>query len=72
MRTPPGGRKPSPDYGVFKRSLSPQHARLMESTCRKCRSFVAASVRPDLLDFMETLHFCILGGHLTGKPVTST
>ncbi len=37
-----------------------RHARLMESTCRNCSSFVAASVRPEMLDFIEKLHLCIL------------
>jgi hypothetical protein len=55
-----GGSKPSGNYGVFRRSLSRQHVRLTESTCKNCRSFVAASVRPELLDFIERLHFCIL------------
>jgi hypothetical protein len=55
-----GGSKPSRNYGVFRRSLSRQHVRLTESTCKNCRSFVAASVRPELLDFIERLHFCIL------------
>ncbi len=71
MRTPPGGRKSSPEYGVFKRSLSPGNARLTESTCRKCRSFVAASVRPELLDLIEKLHLCMMG-QFAGKPLTST
>jgi hypothetical protein len=67
-----GGSKPSRNYGVFRRSLTRQHARLTESTCKNCRSFVAASVRPELLDLIERLHFCILqsqfpleGGYLT-------
>jgi len=71
MKTPPSGRSLSPDYGLFRRSLSAKHARLTESTCRKCRSFVAASVRPELLDFIEKLHLCMLGGGFSGKPVTS-
>jgi hypothetical protein len=48
--------------GVFRRSLNRQNVRLTESTCNNCRSFVAASVRPELLDFIEKLHFCILQG----------
>ncbi len=55
-----GGSKEYREYGVFRRSLNRQNARLTESTCRNCRSFVAASVRPELLDFIEKLHFCIL------------
>jgi hypothetical protein len=70
MKTSPGGPKQSPAYGIFLRRLSHQHSQLMESTCKNCRSFVAASVRPELLDFIEKLHFCILKG-LPGKPVTS-
>ncbi|HZS26636.1 MAG TPA: hypothetical protein VFB76_05360 [Candidatus Angelobacter sp.] len=68
MRTPPSGRNPS-DHGFFRRSL--RQARLTESTCRKCRSFVAASIRPEMLDLMEKLHLCILGKHFPGKPITS-
>jgi|GraSoiStandDraft_17_1057272.scaffolds.fasta_scaffold228084_2 hypothetical protein len=70
MKTPPGGQK-SPVYGVFRRSLSREHARLMESTCKNCRSFVAASVRPEMLDFIEKLHLCIFQRQFPGKPVTS-
>lgn len=70
MRTPPSGRNSSPDHGFFRRSLNSRHT-LTESTCKKCRSFVAASVRPDMLDFMEKLHLCILGRHFQGKPLTA-
>lgn len=72
MKTPPGGRNQSPDYGVFRRNLSAKHSRLTESTCKKCSSFVGASVRPDLLDFIEKLHLCILGNRFAGKALTST
>jgi hypothetical protein len=65
-----GGSKPYGNYGVFRRSLSSQHARLTESTCKTCRSFVAASVRPELLDLLETLHFCILQGQFPAKAAT--
>jgi hypothetical protein len=44
----------------------------MESTCKNCRSFVAASVRPELLDFIENLHLCIIQGQFAGKPVPLT
>lgn len=71
MMTPPGGQKSSPCYGLFRRSLSRGHARLMQSTCKNCRSFVAASVRPELLDFIEKLHFCIFQSKFPGKPVPS-
>ena len=64
------GSKPSRNYGVFRRSLSRQHARLTESTCKNCRSFVAASVRPELLDFIERLHFCILQSQFSSKAAT--
>ena len=70
MKIPPGGHKPSPDYGIFRRSLSREHDRLMESTCKNCRSFVAASVRPELLDFIEKLHLCIMGSKFPGSPIT--
>jgi hypothetical protein len=72
MKTPPGGRKQSYADCVFRRSLSPEHARLMESTCKNCRSFVAASVRPELLDFIEKLHLCLIQGQFAGKPVPQT
>ncbi|HXO37900.1 MAG TPA: hypothetical protein VN872_04655 [Candidatus Acidoferrum sp.] len=65
-----GGSKPSRNYGAFRRSLSRQHAGLTESTCKTCRSFVAASVRPELLDFMEKLHFCILQSQFASTAVT--
>lgn len=65
-----GGSKPSRNYGVFRRNLSRQHARLTESTCKNCRSFVAASVRPELLDFIERLHFCILQSQFSSKAAT--
>ena len=71
MKNSPSGPKESPDYGVFRRSLSRKNNRLMESTCKNCSSFVAASVRPELLDFIEKLHFCILRGQYPGSPVTS-
>jgi hypothetical protein len=65
-----GGSKPSRNYGVFRRSLIRQHARLTESTCKTCRSFVAASVRPELLDLLEKLHFCILQSQFSSKAAT--
>jgi hypothetical protein len=65
-----GGSKKSREYGVFRRSLNRQNARLTESTCRNCRSFVAASVRPELLDFIEKLHFCILQSQFSSTPAT--
>jgi hypothetical protein len=65
-----GGSKMTSDYGVFRRSLNRQNARLTESTCKNCRSFVAASVRPDLLDFIEKLHFCILQSRFSSTATT--
>jgi hypothetical protein len=65
-----GGSKPSRNYGFFRRSLSRQHLRLTESTCKDCHSFVAASVRPELLDLIERLHFCILRGQFSSKATT--
>lgn len=70
MKNSPSGRKESFDSGVFRRSLS-KNDRLVESTCKNCRSFVAASVRPELLDFIEKLHLCILRSQFPGSPVTS-
>jgi hypothetical protein len=68
--TASGGSKPSRNYGVFLRSLSRQHSRLTESTCKNCRSFVAASVRPELLDLIERLHFCILQSQFSSQAIT--
>jgi hypothetical protein len=65
-----GGSKKSRDYGVFLRSLNCQNARLTESTCKNCRSFVAASVRPELLDFIEKLHFCIMQTQFSSTATT--
>ncbi|HEY2390983.1 MAG TPA: hypothetical protein VGK22_07390 [Candidatus Angelobacter sp.] len=70
MKNSPIGRKEFLDSGVFRRSLS-KNDRLVESTCKNCRSFVAASVRPELLDFIEKLHFCILQSQFPGSPATS-
>jgi hypothetical protein len=71
MKIPPGGLKQPPAYGVFRRSLNRGHSRLMESTCRNCKTFVGASVRPELLDFIEQLHLCIFQRAFPGKPLTS-
>jgi hypothetical protein len=68
MTTPPRGQKQSPDFSVFRRSLSRKNNKLTESTCNNCRSFVAASVRPELLDFIEKLHLCVLRGRFPGSP----
>jgi hypothetical protein len=65
-----GGSKTSRDYGVFRRNLNRQNARLTESTCKNCRSFVAASVRPDLLDFIEKLHYCMLAPQFSSTTAT--
>lgn len=65
-----GGSKTSRDYGVFRRSLNRQNTRLTESTCKNCRSFVAASVRPDLLDLIEKLHLCILQSQFSPTVTT--
>ena len=67
-----GGSRSSREYGVFRRSLSRQHSRLTESTCKNCRSFVAASLRPELLDVLEKLHFCILQSRFSSTPVATT
>jgi hypothetical protein len=69
--TTSGGSKPSRDFGVFRRSLSRKHSQLTESSCRTCRSFIGASARPELLDLIEKLHYCILGPQFTGKQVPS-
>jgi hypothetical protein len=58
MQPPPVEQDQSLVACAFRRSLSPEHARLMESTCRNCRVFVAASVCPELLYAVEKLHVC--------------
>jgi hypothetical protein len=65
--TTSGGSKPTHDLGVFRRSLSRKHSQLMESSCKACRSFIGASSRPELLDLIEKLHYCILGSHFPVK-----
>jgi hypothetical protein len=69
--TTSGGSKPSSDFGVFRRSLSRKHSQLTESSCGTCRSFIGASARPELLDLIEKLHYCILGPQLAGKEAPS-
>ena len=61
MKNSPGGKQQFTDYGVFRRSQ--ENNKLTKSTCKKCRTFVAASVRPDLLDFIEKLHLCFFQSH---------
>ena len=68
MKTPPSGPQKGPETGIFRRRLSPLHSRLTESTCKKCRSFVAASVRPEFLDVVERLHLCIVGSQFSSAP----
>ena len=70
MKTPPDDPKLYLANDVFRRSLSRGHARLVQSTCKNCRSFVAASLRPELLDFIEKLHLC-MQGQFPGKPIQS-
>jgi hypothetical protein len=59
--TTSGGSKQNPRFGIFRRSLSRKHSQLTESSCRACSSFIGASARPELLDLIEKLHYCILG-----------
>jgi hypothetical protein len=69
--TTSGGFKPPRDFGAFRRKLTRKHSQLTESSCRTCRSFIGASVRPELLDLIEKLHYCILGPQFTGKKAPS-
>ena len=69
--TTSGGSKPTRDFGVFRRSLSRRHSQLTESSCRTCSSFIGASARPELLDLIEKLHYCIIGAQFTGKEAPS-
>jgi len=55
--TLPGKTKRSETI-YFRRQHSASHNRLVQSSCNKCRSFVAASARLDLLEFVEKLHAC--------------
>ena len=69
MQTPLVEQNQSIVACAFRRNLSPEHARLMESTCRNCRVFIAASVCPELLHAVERLHAC---PDLHPGPVTHT
>ena len=69
--TTSGGSKPTRDFGMFRRSLSRKHSQLTESSCRTCRSFIGASARPELLDLIEKLHYCILGAQFPMKQAPS-
>jgi len=69
--TTSGGSKPTRDFGAFRRSLSRKHSQLTESSCRACRSFIGASARPELLDIIEKLHYCILGPKYPVKQAPS-
>ena len=69
--TTSGGSKPNPSFGIFRRSLSRRHSQLMESSCKACRSFVGASARPELLDMIEKLHYCILAPQFPVKEAPS-
>ena len=53
-----GHPKLSKAMGNFWRNISSRNSRLVESTCSKCRSFVAASAKPELLEFVERMHRC--------------
>ena len=68
MKTSSDGQHETSDYGIFRHTMSLEHARLVQSTCNNCRVFVAASARPDLLDAIEKLHLCALQSLLSGKP----
>jgi hypothetical protein len=37
-----------------------QHSRLTELRCSGCSSFLGASIRPELLDFIQKSHSCKL------------
>jgi len=69
--TTSGGSKPNPSFGIFRRSLSRKHSQLTESSCKACRSFIGASARPELLDIIEKLHYCILGPKYPVKQAPS-
>jgi hypothetical protein len=58
MHLPPRTLERPKRLSIFRhRAISP-HARLVESVCSSCRSFVGASSRLELLRFVEKLHIC--------------
>lgn len=67
MPLPPRKPEPPKRRRVFKhRAISP-HARLVESVCSSCRSFVGASARVEVLDFVEKLHICNVRNRLASS-----
>lgn len=43
---------------LFLRVPSNRNTRLTELRCENCASFLAASDRPELLDFIQSVHHC--------------
>lgn len=52
--------KDVPASDFFQRMAITQHARLTELRCSSCSSFLGASIRPELLDFIQKSHSCKL------------
>lgn len=53
------------DTSLFLRVPSNRNTRLTELRCENCSSFLGASGRPELLDFIQSVHTC---KHLPGIP----
>jgi hypothetical protein len=50
------------DTSLFQRYPISRHAQLTELRCSTCSSFLGASIRPELLDFLQKVHSCKLQG----------
>ncbi len=46
------------EAALFQRRPTPGNARLTESRCSSCSSFLGASCRQELLDCVEKMHVC--------------
>lgn len=70
MTPTPSEPKLSKAMRYFWRKMSPRNSRLVESTCQNCKSFVGASTRPEILDFVEKLHMCAKLSQKAHMPTT--
>jgi hypothetical protein len=50
------------DTSIFQRYPISRHANLTELRCSTCSTFLGASIRPELLDFLQKVHACKLQG----------
>jgi len=53
---------------LFSREPSRRNAKLTELRCSRCCTFLAASGRPELLDFIEKVHICRPLGGSAARP----